>query len=462
MTARTWRRCAAALLATSVLCALPIHPARALFGTGDIVFDPTNYEQMLLQVKSLADHLAVARAHFEQAEMTYRAFSGVRDLGTATYALSSLGIQNPLPVSPYDVQALIDGKGSAGTASRLASLFTNSLGSNAVYTSPGIDWRGQQLVANAASLAGISALSQQSYQAGSDRLIQLKALEARQSIASDPKDVADLHLAVARAQADVSSQQQQFQAVALQAQTQDRVRIQRDEEHERGCIDQLIAYFNRTSNSTACPTGNQASTMQTVAYNTGATASAYAAGGSGPLNVMMGQDWGSQAAANATSLGVNPNALAAACVVESNCQNVGGAGTVSGPFQMTNATYQADMRAAGLDPSLAGKSDPATESLAASQELKSQALALQQAGISNPTVLDTRGGYNFGAGNAVSLARADNGQLMSSVLSGYSPDVLRSNGIDPATTTVGAWRAGITSKLGPAASQPVLLGLTST
>ncbi len=64
-------------------------------------------------------------------------------------------------------------------------------------------------------------------------------------------------------------------------------------------------------------------------------------GGTEALNTMLGTPWGSDAASAAMAVGVNPSALAATCVVESECRNVGGSGTVSGAFQMTNSTYTA-------------------------------------------------------------------------------------------------------------------------
>lgn len=104
------------------------------------------------------------------------------------------------------------------------------------------------------------------------------------------------------------------------------------------------------------------------------------ASGNGPDNnpggstsadtVLQGRSWGALASLNASAIGVNPTALAAACVVESGCQNVSAraGGTVSGAFQMTDGTYNADIRqalaqnpslAGSIDTSLGGKIDPA-------------------------------------------------------------------------------------------------------
>ena len=183
-------------------------------------------------------------------------------------------------------------------------------------------------------------------------------------------------------------------------------------------------------------------------------------------DTMMGQSWGALAASNAQTLGVNPVAVAATCVVESGCQNVRGSGSITGAFQMMNSTYTAAMAAALADHpelassttnGLAGQNDPAMQSIAAAQYLKQAAQQLQAAGVSNPTVLDVRGSYNFGPGNGVLIAQATEDQLMSSVLSRMSASTLAANGIN-STTTVGQWRSSVSGKIGTAATQSVLLG----
>src|SRR5271169_6789245 len=61
-------------------------------------------------------------------------------------------------------------------------------------------------------------------------------------------------------------------------------------------------------------------------YDSGGSSSggSVSSGGSGDVyNTMMAQDWGSQAGSAASAMGVSATALAATCVMESNCQNVG-------------------------------------------------------------------------------------------------------------------------------------------
>lgn len=199
---------------------------------------------------------------------------------------------------------------------------------------------------------------------------------------------------------------------------------------------------------------------------TGGSGGTGASSGSNALDTMLGTSWGASAQQSSEALGVNASALAATCVLESGCQNVSGTGSITGAFQMTAATYQSSLAAAlaqnpnlaaNIVPGLAGQSDPATQSIAAAEYLRQGAQYLQNNGVSNPTTLDVRGYYNFGPAGGAEIANATDSQPMSQVLGGVSAATLASNGISP-TETVGQWRAGVTAKIGTAASASVLNG----
>lgn len=186
-------------------------------------------------------------------------------------------------------------------------------------------------------------------------------------------------------------------------------------------------------------------------------------GNSDALSTMLGTSWGATAVNNAAALGVNPSALAATCVVESGCQNVAGSGTVAGAFQMIASTYTAMINAALAEnpslastivPGLAGQMDPATELIAASEYLLQGAQYLQNNGVSNPTVLDVRGYYNFGPQGGAAIANAPSDEPIANALSMYTPAQLQANGISP-SETVGQWQASVAAKIGNAASQSV-------
>ena len=174
------------------------------------------------------------------------------------------------------------------------------------------------------------------------------------------------------------------------------------------------------------------------------------------VDKLMAQDWGSQAADAAAAMGVSATALAATCAMESNCQNVGAASgsSATGTFQMINSTYTADINGAvAYDPNiagsivsgLAGQMDPATEAYAASYELRSDALLLQSNGIEDPTVLNVRAVYQFGAGAGPAVATANDSANIAA-LTGLSAASLAANGLST-SSTVGQWRATVTGKL---------------
>ena len=209
-------------------------------------------------------------------------------------------------------------------------------------------------------------------------------------------------------------------------------------------------------------------TVNTIPNGSGSasgTGGTSGASGSDALDTMLAQSWGNSAISNAQALGLNPSALAATCVIESGCgANVGSGSGAQGVFQMYPAAFQGGIQTAlAADPSLAseivqgsaGMNDPTTEAIAASGYLMQANQALQNAGISNPTVLDARAYYNFGPTNGVALANADPSELVADAMPNVSQATLSANGIS-ANETVAQYQASVTSKIGNAATQTVL------
>lgn len=187
---------------------------------------------------------------------------------------------------------------------------------------------------------------------------------------------------------------------------------------------------------------------------------------SNALNTLLSQTWGAEAVTEAEALGVNPSALAATCVVESGCLNVGSSSgsSATGAFQMQSAAYQEGLQTAlAANPSLssqvvqgaAGMNDPATEAIAAAGYLMQASTALQNAGVSDPTVLDARAYYNFGPSNGIALAGADPSETMAEAMPTVSQATLSANGVS-SSETVAQWRATVAAKIGNAANQPVI------
>ena len=221
------------------------------------------------------------------------------------------------------------------------------------------------------------------------------------------------------------------------------------------------------------PIGNDTVPPDSGSGGGGGTAGGESGDGSDSISMvsLTSQSWGAAASQYAQSLGVNPVVVAATCQIEANgCQTnpSSGSATITGTFQMRDDTYTAAMNSAlarnpdlvsNIVPGLAGKLDPATQSVAAAEYLRQGAVSLQGNQVSNPTVLDVRGYYNFGPGNAADIARAESTDLISAHISGLTAAQFKANGIDPAATTVGQWRAGVVNKIGAsAANAHVLLG----
>lgn len=207
-------------------------------------------------------------------------------------------------------------------------------------------------------------------------------------------------------------------------------------------------------------------TLNTVPTGSGTgTGGASDSSGSDALDTLLAQSWGSSAIANAEALGLNPSALAATCVIESGCgANNGSSSGAQGPFQMYPAAFQEGLQTAlAADPSLAseivqgdaGMNDPTTEAIAASGYLMQANSALESGGVSDPTVLDARGYYNFGPTYAIPLAQAPTSEPIANVLSGMNQSALAQNGIS-AGETVGQWQASVSSKIGNSTNQSIL------
>ncbi len=186
-------------------------------------------------------------------------------------------------------------------------------------------------------------------------------------------------------------------------------------------------------------------------------------GGPDPINTLIGTSWGSSAICDAQSLGLNPSALAATCVLESGCTQPAPGSGAQGIFQMFPAAFQDGLKTAlAANPALAsqvntalGPNDPTTAAIAASGYLMQATQSLEASGISSPTVLDARSYYQFGPTYGSGVATAQDNVPLSQVLAGAPSNVFTRNAIMPGET-VGQWRASVVAKIGNAANQPVL------
>ena len=421
-------------------------------------------------------------AQLIQLRNTFAAIShgNLAALGDVVPELGALGLTSPLGEDMGSVfQAL---GGTALTLGTTGALTRDLLRTDQFYAPSGADFRAMLLNQTASAAATQKALAALALKSSGDRLTHLTKLRNSLSSTSDVKAAADAGARLAGEQATGQAQSNQLLALQVMQTAQAATVMAQEQQAWRCSAEALVARAKAASlsanggmvtlissnspvscatNSTTTATGAPSNSTGTLFG--GSVAAGSAADDNTALSRMLGQSWGQSAADNASALGVNPTALAATCVLESNCSAaVGGTGTVSGAFQMTDGTYAQTVREVAVSsPGLAGqitaKNDPASQSIAAAQYLKDGALSLQASGIANPTVLDARGYYNFGPAYGAQLASAPGSQLMSDALNGMSSATLRANGIGD-MMTVGQWRASVTNKIGGAASQPVLTG----
>lgn len=447
--------CAAAALV------LAPRPAGAVLGVGDTTWClncTTEYTEIAREVARAAQvvkQIDEARAMVARADQIYRAATGVRDLGSAMYALNLAGIQNPLPVDAYAVQNMIAGRG--GAAGTLSGLYNTLMGLNRVADPADGTFRGQEMAANAGSIAGMQALAQQTYQSNTERLQRLAGIRERMAAASDPAEVAQLHLAVAATEADLHAQQVQLQGAHVLFVSAQAMRVQRSAEHEDRCLKIVVAYFQNGGGSLNCP--STASGVPPVVA--GGTPGVYAGGAPGTsdgaaMDLMLSQSWGEQAVANARQVGINPEALAGTCAIESGCRSNAAAGTTSasGPFQFVKDTWVEQAGRVGVSTDLSARFDGAQSSLAAANYLSEQGRRLQQYGIDTPTVGQARALYQFG-GAGMGLATAPDSAIVSAVMPGVSAATLKNNGVTAGVTTAGEWRARDRAKAGSAFDAPL-------
>ncbi len=461
------RAARAALFAGCAACALAAAPGRARAFTW--VQEVTEIARETLRAGQVVKQLDEARAMVRegekivgQGERAYRAVTGVRDLGSAMYALDLLGVQNPLPPDAPAVLDMLSGR--RGGFGVLDGLHRTARAANRIFDPRDGSFRGDEMAANADSVAAMQAVAARTYEANAQRLDRLADVRARARAASDPKEVADLTLAVDLVRADIASQQAQLQSAHLMFVGAQAARAQRTDEYEARCLALVVAYFRQDGRggSLDCPENAAPPAGGNVRLVAGAAVGRYPSGAAGsggdPLDAMLAQPWGEQAAENARRAGIQPAALAAACVIESNCQAAAAAPTSSaaGPFQFVRDTWREQAGRAGVSTDLDARFDGVASSAAAANYFSEHGQRLQQYGIDTPSLGQAYALYQLG-GPGLNVATAPDNALVSTVAPSLSPAAMSNNNIVPGVTTVGQWRDRYRAKVGAAFDGPLFL-----
>ena len=458
---------------------------RAQMVVTDPLVEANTLQSLVKEVVAAGKRVEIINNQISQLIQLRNTFAAVSHgnlaaLGDLVPELGVLGLTSPFG---EDMGAVLQALGgTAATLGATGALTQDLLRTDQFYAPRAADFRAVMLNQTASAVATQKALAELAMKSSGERIAHLTALRNSLSSTSDVKAAADATARLAGEQATAQAQGNQLLALQVLQRSQAATTEAREQQAWRCSAETLVAQaraaaasadsgmvvlVSSSSSTASCAASGTAPGTYVPTNNTGTLTASSTPDDGTTLGKMLAQSWGQTAAHNATALGVNPTALAATCALESNCSaNVGGAGTISGAFQMSNGTYAETVAAVqASNPDLASqittKNDPASQSIAAAQYLKQGAQALEAADIANPTVLDVRGYYNFGPAYAARVAAASDNQLMSDTLAGMSSTTLRANGISD-STTVGQWRQGVINKIGAAASQPVLTGGTRT
>jgi type IV secretion system protein VirB5 len=233
----------ATLLAIS-LAAMTCPRAEAQIPVTDVASLGQEIKSYLQDLKGYATQLQQLQQAVQQVQWaisTYESFVHDPSLGGAMALLGQVGIDNPLPVSPYAIQGLLNGQGGiSGTLGALSTLSNSSFGTNHIYTPNDGSWSSEQLNANANGIAGTQGTAMQIFQQVSAHYPVVQALRDRLLAATTPKDVADAQAQITAEQAWEQNATAQLQSVALLNAAQQQSNQQRQNEKLDQDIDAVL------------------------------------------------------------------------------------------------------------------------------------------------------------------------------------------------------------------------------
>ncbi len=237
-------------------------PSYALFGAGDVVFDPSVFEQALQQVKQgtewinnqmteianqlkgfdfMSGTLDEVGKVYNQSQSMFYAVNHVTSIGGALSVLNVIGIRNPLPINPQMVISMANGQGSiSGFANSVPGLFRSNYDSSHIYDSTALGYQSTVMRERATANAGMQAVAGQLYESMGTRLKNLADLQSQIDNA-DAKDLAALQARIAVEQTAIQAQQVQAQAIQIMQTAGNRAIDQRGMEKSQQNIDAVIA-----------------------------------------------------------------------------------------------------------------------------------------------------------------------------------------------------------------------------
>ncbi|MBI0537719.1 hypothetical protein D9599_19340 [Roseomonas sp. KE2513] len=214
-----------------------------------------NWVEMGKQLEQARSIYTEVQGTYTQARTVWSAATRITDLGSAVGALGTIGIQNPLPVNPYSMQALLNGTGGIeGSLASLNGLLTSTQTTNQVYRVQGGNFAQDEMIRRASALSGSQSVSLQLHQSAAERSPLLAQLQARLATARDPTEREALMVRLQAETAQIQNQQVQAQAAASYQAAQAQVDQLRQEERLQKSIDEALTVLDgRTGAPASAP-----------------------------------------------------------------------------------------------------------------------------------------------------------------------------------------------------------------
>jgi Type IV secretion system proteins len=223
-----------ALLLGAVMTGLwaPVSHAQIPVTDGGLNFQAA--KTFLQDLKGYATQLRQLEQAIQQVQWATAEFNSLvanPSLPAAMGLLQAVGIQNPLPVSPYAIQGLISGQGGInGTLGALSSFTSGAATTNRVYTCTDNTFACQNSLASANSVAGSQGIAQQVYAQIAAHFPLMASLQRDMLAATTPAERESVMGQIQAEQAWAQQAQGQLQTAQIMLVAEQDNRVQRDNE----------------------------------------------------------------------------------------------------------------------------------------------------------------------------------------------------------------------------------------
>jgi hypothetical protein len=227
-----------AALGAALACTVPAHAVVPVEDIPSLFQEVKSYVHELQAYGTQLEQLKTEAQTLGYTVNQFNALVANPSLANAVGLLGRVGINDPLPVSPYAIQGLISGRGSLnGTLGGLSGLSSFAASANHIYTPSDGSWTSQQMIARANGIAGTQSIGQQIHSQIADHFTVMTALRQDMRAATTPAERESVMGQIQAEQAWTANANGQLQAAGLLLQAERDNREQRANEEVIESID---------------------------------------------------------------------------------------------------------------------------------------------------------------------------------------------------------------------------------